>query len=122
MKRTDLLQRLAESTSGLRALESSNEAFEVKTTEKDKDEFPSALIQKQVEAMTSVIELLLEALADLSDIEIEDLKRLMLSQIDRYKPSSDTIWKWLQLRTKGDIFSRCTSLCTDPESSNNGSC
>ncbi|XP_044215680.1 uncharacterized protein LOC122987727 isoform X2 [Thunnus albacares] len=88
MKRTDLVQRLSETISGPRAAGSSVEAFGVKTTEGEKysvDEQWPALIQK-VETMTSVIELLLETLADLSDGELEDFKKLLLSQSYLYKP------------------------------------
>ncbi|XP_067456885.1 golgin subfamily A member 4-like isoform X3 [Thunnus thynnus] len=88
MKRTDLVQRLSETISGPKAAGSSVEVFGVKTTEGKKhsvDEQWPALIQR-VETMTSVIELLLETLADLSDRELEVFKKLLQSRIHLRKP------------------------------------
>ncbi|XP_076592874.1 uncharacterized protein LOC143324370 [Chaetodon auriga] len=67
MERTDLVQRLSETSSGPKAAGSSAEASAVNTTEGEKpsvDEHGPALTQR-VEAMVSVIELLLETLKDL---------------------------------------------------------
>ncbi|XP_073340776.1 uncharacterized protein [Pagrus major] len=66
MKRTDLVQRLSETSSGL-------------TEKHSVDEDWPALIQK-VESMESVIELLLETLKDLSDAELKEFKDTLLSQ------------------------------------------
>ncbi|KAL7394009.1 hypothetical protein ABVT39_019294 [Epinephelus coioides] len=90
MNRTDLVQRLSETSSEHKAAGSSAEAFGVRTTERDKhcvDEHWPALIQK-VETMTSVIELLLETLAGLRDLELEKFKRV-LHQSDLYRHLSD---------------------------------
>ncbi|XP_078027609.1 uncharacterized protein LOC117265273 isoform X4 [Epinephelus lanceolatus] len=87
INRTDLVQRLPETSSGQEAAGSSAEAFGVRTTEGEKhcvDEHWPALIQK-VEAMTSVIELLLETLAGLSDGELRKFKEVLLSQTDLYR-------------------------------------
>ncbi|XP_070823060.1 uncharacterized protein [Chaetodon trifascialis] len=68
MGRTDLVQRLSGTSSGPKAAGSSAEASAVNTTEGEEhsvDEHRPALTQK-VEAMVSVIELLLETLKDLS--------------------------------------------------------
>ncbi|XP_073341133.1 uncharacterized protein [Pagrus major] len=77
MNQTDLVQRLSETSSGPKAAAgSSAEVFGVNTTEKEKhsvDEDWPALIQK-VEMMESVIELLLEALKDLSKAELKRFK------------------------------------------------
>ncbi|XP_078027620.1 uncharacterized protein LOC144464477 isoform X4 [Epinephelus lanceolatus] len=106
MNRTDLVQRLSETSSGHKAAGSSAEAFGVRTTEGEYepltqsltakktsekhcvDEHWPALIQK-VEAMTSVIELLLETLAGLSDRELEEFRDVLLSQTDLYRRLSD---------------------------------
>ncbi|XP_036929622.1 uncharacterized protein LOC119005785 isoform X4 [Acanthopagrus latus] len=77
MNRTDLVQRLSETSSELKAgAGSSAEVFGVNTTEKEKhsveEDWP-ALIQK-VETLESVIELLLEALKDLSEEELDMFK------------------------------------------------
>ncbi|XP_036929632.1 uncharacterized protein LOC119005785 isoform X14 [Acanthopagrus latus] len=77
MNRTDLVQRLSETNSGLEAAAgSSTEVFGMNTTEKEKhsveEDWP-ALIQK-VETLESVIELLLEALKDLSEEELDMFK------------------------------------------------
>ncbi|XP_063341100.1 uncharacterized protein LOC134635628 [Pelmatolapia mariae] len=72
MQRTDLVQRLSESSSGLKAAGSSAEGFDVEETEKEKhseDERWPALIHK-VETMESVIELLLETLDGLNEVEL----------------------------------------------------
>ncbi|XP_067456890.1 centromere-associated protein E-like isoform X2 [Thunnus thynnus] len=84
MKRTDLVQRLSETSSEPKAAGSSVEAFGVKTTEGEKhsvDEQCPALIQK-VETMTSVIELLLETLAGLSNRELQDFKEVLQDHFD----------------------------------------
>ncbi|XP_050931905.1 uncharacterized protein LOC108899588 isoform X2 [Lates calcarifer] len=81
MNRTDLVQRLSETSSGLK------EKLSV-------DECCSAWIQKE-ETMTSVIELLLETLADLSDKEIKDFKQILLSQIPFHRSYSDSQWRLL---------------------------
>ncbi|XP_049439412.1 uncharacterized protein LOC125893026 isoform X3 [Epinephelus fuscoguttatus] len=87
MNRTDLVQRLPETSSGQEAAGPSSEAFGVRTTEGEKhcvDEHWPALIRK-VEAMTSVIELLLETLAGLSDWELRKFKVFLPSQTDLYR-------------------------------------
>ncbi|XP_053182843.1 uncharacterized protein LOC128366186 [Scomber japonicus] len=66
MKRTDLAQRLSEMSSGPKEKQSVDEQW-------------PALIQK-VETMTSVIELLLETLAGLSEGELEKFKQVLWSQ------------------------------------------
>ncbi|XP_039475973.1 uncharacterized protein LOC116330579 isoform X5 [Oreochromis aureus] len=79
MQRTDLVQRLSESSSGLKAAGSSAEGFDVEETEKEKhseDERWPALIHK-VETMESLIELLLETLADLSETEVKDFIEIL---------------------------------------------
>ncbi|XP_067456887.1 uncharacterized protein [Thunnus thynnus] len=96
MKRTDVVQRLSETSSGPKAAGSSVEAFGVKTTEGEKhsvDEQWPALIQK-VETMTSVIELLLETLAGLSKRELEDFKKVLLKHLKLTRPRVD-INSWL---------------------------
>ncbi|GLD53087.1 uncharacterized protein AKAME5_000587800 [Lates japonicus] len=83
MKRTDLLQRLSDVSSGT----------------KDKHcvvERKTALIQKE-ETLASVIELLLKTLADLSDREMEDFKQVLLSQTDCYKRYSEITWRLLMM-------------------------
>ncbi|XP_071325385.1 uncharacterized protein [Trachinotus anak] len=92
MNRTDLVQRLSETSSGLKASGSSAEGSGVNITEGEKDERCSALIQKE-EKMASVIELLLETLADLSDGELKEFKQVLLSQIHLHRPHSDIPWK-----------------------------
>ncbi|KAL7393705.1 hypothetical protein ABVT39_014808 [Epinephelus coioides] len=87
MNRTDLVQRLSETSSGHKGAGSSAEAFGVRTTEGEKhyvDEHWPALIRK-VDTMTSVIELLLETLAGLSDGELEEFRDVLLSQTDFYR-------------------------------------
>ncbi|XP_049439406.1 uncharacterized protein LOC125893024 isoform X2 [Epinephelus fuscoguttatus] len=94
MNRTDLVQRLPETSSGhkvvikcVAAAGSSAEAFGVRTTEREKhcvDEHWPALIQK-VETMTSVIELLLETLAGLIDRELRKFREVLLSQTNIYR-------------------------------------
>ncbi|XP_071325380.1 uncharacterized protein [Trachinotus anak] len=96
MNRTDLVQRLSETSSGLKASGSSAEGSGVNTTEGEKDERCSALIQKE-ETMVSVIELLLETLADLSDRELRVFKQVLLRQIHLHKPHSDIPWILLRV-------------------------
>ncbi|XP_071325157.1 uncharacterized protein [Trachinotus anak] len=95
MNRTDLVQRLSETSSGLKASGSSAEGSGVNTTEGEKDERCSALIQKE-ETMVSVIELLFETLADLSDRELWVFKQVLL-QIHRHRPHPDIPWILLTL-------------------------
>ncbi|XP_036929634.1 uncharacterized protein LOC119005785 isoform X16 [Acanthopagrus latus] len=107
MNRTDLVQRLSETSSELKVVincvaagaGSSAEVFGVNTTEKEKhsveEDWP-ALIQK-VESMESVIELLLETLKILSDAELEEFKRTLFVQIHIIYFLSSTIM--LQRRT-----------------------
>ncbi|XP_078022211.1 uncharacterized protein LOC144458279 isoform X1 [Epinephelus lanceolatus] len=92
MNRTDLMQRLSESSSGHKAAGSSAEAFGVSTTQEEKhcvDEHWPALIQK-VETMTSVIELLLETLVGLSDGELEILRSVLQTQTNLHRCFSDS--------------------------------
>ncbi|XP_063341099.1 uncharacterized protein LOC134635626 [Pelmatolapia mariae] len=101
MQRTDLVQRLSESSSGLKAAGSSAEGFDVEETEKEKhseDERWPALIHK-VETMESDIELLLETLDGLNDRELHEFNK-NLRQIHR-KYDSDfslTRYKWTNLQ------------------------
>nr|XP_033495570.1 uncharacterized protein LOC117265273 isoform X9 [Epinephelus lanceolatus] len=91
INRTDLVQRLPETSSGQEAAGSSAEAFGVRTIEREKhcvDQHWPALIQK-VETMTSVIELLLETLAGLSDGELREFKEVLLRQTDLCRHLSD---------------------------------
>ncbi|XP_076746408.1 uncharacterized protein LOC112432102 isoform X3 [Maylandia zebra] len=95
MQRTDLVQRLSESSSGLKAAGSSAEGFDVEETEKEKhseDERWPALIHK-VETMESVIELLLETLDGLNEPELSEFK-LNLLQIYLHKYDSDFSLMW----------------------------
>ncbi|XP_042280639.1 uncharacterized protein LOC121906043 isoform X4 [Thunnus maccoyii] len=104
MKRTDLVQRLSETSSGPKAAGSSVEAFGVKTTEGEKhsvDEQWPALIQK-VETMTSVIELLLETLADLSDGEHKDFKQVLLNHLRFTRQRFDIQWRLLDITDMQD--------------------
>ncbi|XP_030606100.1 uncharacterized protein LOC115794631 [Archocentrus centrarchus] len=101
MMRTYLVQRLSESSSGLKAAGTSAEGFDVEDTEREKhseDERWPALIH-QVETMESVIELLLETLAALNDQELKEFKQV-LEQIHhlRYKYYSD-FPRMLHMRT-----------------------
>ncbi|KAM6936639.1 uncharacterized protein PEZ65_006697 [Lycodopsis pacificus] len=75
MNRTDLVQRLSETSSGPK---------EKHTV----DEHWPALIQK-VETMASVIELLLETLAGLSDEELKMFKDVLWSQTDSHRRFAD---------------------------------
>ncbi|XP_049903400.1 uncharacterized protein LOC126392168 [Epinephelus moara] len=87
MNRTDL----SETISGHKAAGSSAEAFGVRTTQGEKhcmDEHWPALVQT-VEMMTSVIELLLETLAGLSDWELLLFSHVLLGQIDLHRRHSD---------------------------------
>nr|XP_024656061.1 uncharacterized protein LOC112431631 isoform X2 [Maylandia zebra] len=89
MQRTDLVQRLSESSSGLKAAGSSAEGFDVEETEKEKhseDERWPALIHK-VETMESVIELLLEALDGLNEPELREFNK-NLQEIHLHKYDS----------------------------------
>ncbi|XP_019219813.1 uncharacterized protein LOC102080324 [Oreochromis niloticus] len=93
MQRTDLVQRLSESSSGLKAAGSSAEGFDVEETEKEKhseDERWPALIHK-VETMESVIELLLETLDGLNEQELSKFNKT-LRQIHFHKYYSDFSW------------------------------
>ncbi|KAL7403541.1 hypothetical protein ABVT39_002046 [Epinephelus coioides] len=92
MNRTDLMQRLSETSSGHKAAGSSAEAFGVSTTQEEKhcvDEHWPALIQK-VETMTSVIVLLLETVVGLSDGELRILKRVLQTQTNLHLSFSDS--------------------------------
>ncbi|CAI5661638.1 unnamed protein product [Oreochromis niloticus] len=79
MQRTDLVQRLSESSSGLKEKHSEDERW-------------PALIHK-VETMESVIELLLETHVALDDRELHEFK-LNLRQIHLHKYESDLSWMW----------------------------
>ncbi|XP_039475976.1 uncharacterized protein LOC116330579 isoform X8 [Oreochromis aureus] len=102
MQRTDLVQRLSESSSGLKAAGSSAEGFDVEETEKEKhseDERWPALIHK-VETMESVIELLLETLDGLNEQELSELN-WTLQQIHlhkNYSVFSLMPYKWTNLQ------------------------
>ncbi|CAI5666130.1 unnamed protein product [Oreochromis niloticus] len=101
MQRTDLVQRLSESSSGLKAAGSSAEGFDVEETEKEKhseDERWPALIHK-VETMESVIELLLQTLDGLNDREQHIFNQRL--QLIHRKYDSDfslTRYKWTDLQ------------------------
>ncbi|XP_042073388.1 uncharacterized protein LOC121813602 isoform X2 [Haplochromis burtoni] len=86
MQRTDLVQRLSESSSGLKEKHSEDERW-------------PALIHK-VETMESVIELLLETLDGLNDRELSEFNNNLL-QIHHDKYYSDFSWmpyKWTDLQ------------------------
>ncbi|XP_041798213.1 uncharacterized protein LOC121610260 [Chelmon rostratus] len=85
MKRPDLVQRLPETSSAPKAAGSSAEASGVNTTEEENfvDEHWPALTQK-VEAMVSVIELLLETLKDLSD-RMSEFRGVLWNQADFHR-------------------------------------
>ncbi|XP_035862451.1 uncharacterized protein LOC116060966 [Sander lucioperca] len=102
MKRTDLVQKLSETSSGTKAAGSSAEASGVSTTEKEK---LSALIPK-VETMASVIELLLETLKELRDGELQKFKKVLVSQTDFYRHFSDAPWMlWESIDRQDIVFS-----------------
>ncbi|CAI5661640.1 unnamed protein product [Oreochromis niloticus] len=102
MQRTDLVQRLSESSSGLKAAGSSAEGFDVEETEKEKhseDERWPALIHK-IETMESVIELLLETLDALNYRELEEFK-LTITKIRHdkyYSVLSLMLYRWTDLQ------------------------
>ncbi|XP_031723415.1 uncharacterized protein LOC116394455 [Anarrhichthys ocellatus] len=75
MNRTDLVQRLSKTSSGPKEKHTVGEHW-------------PGLIQK-VETMASVIELLLETLAGLSDEELKMFKDVFWSEIDDHRHSSD---------------------------------
>ncbi|XP_062279142.1 uncharacterized protein LOC133983942 [Scomber scombrus] len=105
MKRTDLVQSLPETSSGPKAAGSTVEAFGVKTTEGEKqsvDEQWPALIQK-VETMTSVIELLLETLADLSYKELDNFKCVLPDHLSFTSRDFDNRWRRLMVTDMQDI-------------------
>ncbi|XP_042346596.1 uncharacterized protein LOC121946190 isoform X2 [Plectropomus leopardus] len=108
MKRTDLVQRLSETSSGLQAVGSSAEAFGVSTMEEEEhcvDEQWPALIQK-VETIVAVIELLLETLADLSDLDFEVFKQVFQNQTKVSRDVSDIQWELLLMTDRQDtVFS-----------------
>ncbi|XP_068591178.1 uncharacterized protein [Cebidichthys violaceus] len=89
MNRTDLVQRLSETSS---------EPKEKHTV----DEHWPGLIQK-VETMASVIELLLETLAGLSDEELEKFKDVFWSQFDFSRRSSDIKLTLLEITDNQDM-------------------
>ncbi|XP_059194785.1 uncharacterized protein LOC131975959 isoform X2 [Centropristis striata] len=103
MNRTDLVQRL--SSSGHEAAGSSAEAFSVKTAEREKhsvDEHWPALIQK-VDTMASVIELLLETLAALTDDELENFKLILLRETDFDERLSSSSLMLPEIKHRHDI-------------------
>ncbi|XP_059194301.1 uncharacterized protein LOC131975630 [Centropristis striata] len=103
MNRTDLVQRL--SSSGHEAAGSSAEAFGVKTAEREKhsvDEHWPALIQK-VDTMASVIELLLETLAALTDDELENFKLILLRETDFDERLSSSSLMLPEIKHRHDI-------------------
>ncbi|XP_026173577.1 uncharacterized protein LOC113136756 [Mastacembelus armatus] len=95
MNRTDLAQRLSETSSELKGTESSAETFIGAAKEKETEEHHSVLTQK-VETMVSVIELLLETLAGLRDGELKEFM-MFLRQIHHQKPNSDILWRLLTM-------------------------
>ncbi|XP_063341101.1 uncharacterized protein LOC134635629 [Pelmatolapia mariae] len=101
MQRTDLVQRLSESSSGLKAAGSSAEGFDVEETEKEKhseDERWPALIHK-VETMESDIELLLETLDALNDRELHEFNKNLRKIHRKYDSNfSLTRFKWTGLQ------------------------
>ncbi|XP_030604842.1 uncharacterized protein LOC115793839 isoform X2 [Archocentrus centrarchus] len=103
MKRTDLVQRLSESSSGSKAAGTSAEGFDVEDTEREKhseDERWPALIH-QVETMESVIELLLETLAALNDQELREFKQV-LCEIHHHRYKYDSGFP-LMLHMRADL-------------------
>ncbi|XP_073341134.1 uncharacterized protein [Pagrus major] len=117
MNRSDLVQRLSETSSEPKAAAgSSAEVFGVNTTEKEKhsvDEDWPALIQK-VESMESVIELLLETLKDLSEAEFKriTLNILKLPHVRRYSYIS-----YREMATTGKQYAVFLVVLTDGEQS-----
>ncbi|XP_030251031.1 uncharacterized protein LOC115568093 [Sparus aurata] len=119
MNRTDLVQRLSETSSGPKAAESSaaarslGEVFGVNTTEKEKhsveEDWPE-LIQR-LESMESVIELLLETLKDLSVAELEYFKDAMLSQPEVHRPFLCIPLKRLQTTHVQDTVFLMVQIC-----------
>ncbi|XP_063341008.1 uncharacterized protein LOC134635563 [Pelmatolapia mariae] len=96
MQRTDLVQRLSESSSGLKAAGSSAEGFDVEETEKEKhseDERWPALIHK-VETMESDIELLLETLDALNEVELSELNKTLRQILDDDYCGMTFSWMW----------------------------
>ncbi|XP_070767890.1 uncharacterized protein [Enoplosus armatus] len=98
MNRTDLVQRLSETSSRPKEKHSV-------------DEHCPALIQK-VEMMASVTELLLETLAGLSNSELNSIsisqsppsfKHVLLSHSDFYRYVSDIPWIWLKMYDMQDL-------------------
>ncbi|XP_059194909.1 uncharacterized protein LOC131976046 isoform X2 [Centropristis striata] len=105
MNRTDLVQRLPETSSGHEAAGSSAEAFVVKTAEGDKhsvDEHWPALIQK-VDTMASVIELLLETLAALRKDELENFKLVLSQETDLTERISSSSLMLLEIMHMQDM-------------------
>ncbi|XP_076746413.1 uncharacterized protein LOC112431633 isoform X4 [Maylandia zebra] len=105
MQRTDLVQRLSESSSGLKAAGSSAEGFDVEETEKEKhseDERWPALIHK-VETMESVIELLLETLDGLNEPELHEFN-WSLRQIHRKYYSVLSLMRYMRTDLQDTVF------------------
>ncbi|XP_039475988.1 uncharacterized protein LOC120442785 [Oreochromis aureus] len=105
MQRTDLVQRLSESSSGLKAAGSSAEGFDVEETEKEKhseDERWPALIHK-VETMESVIELLLETLDALNYRELSEFNK-NLRQIHRKYDSDFSLTPYRGTNLQHTVF------------------
>ncbi|XP_063341009.1 uncharacterized protein LOC134635565 [Pelmatolapia mariae] len=150
MQRTDLVQRLSESSSGLKAAGSSAEGFDVEETEKEKhseDERWPALIHK-VETMESDIELLLETLDALNYRELEEFKQNLPQTHHKYYSVFSWMWYmrtglqdtvFLMVQTYGqqsvektmevlkemertDLAQRLSDCSSLPRSGNNGSC
>ncbi|XP_059195278.1 uncharacterized protein LOC131976321 isoform X2 [Centropristis striata] len=105
MNRTDLVQRLPETSSGHEAAGSSAEDFVVKTAEGEKhslDEHWPALIQK-VDTMASVIELLLETLAALREDELENFKLILSQETDLTERISSSSLMLLEIMHMQDM-------------------
>ncbi|XP_031169288.2 uncharacterized protein LOC116060051 [Sander lucioperca] len=96
MKRTDLVQKLSETSSGTKAAGSSAEASGVSITEKEKlsvDEHWPALIQK-VATIPAIKQLLLETLNDLNKEELCEFSR-SLKWFFSQKNLPDSPWMWI---------------------------
>ncbi|XP_042345901.1 uncharacterized protein LOC121945667 [Plectropomus leopardus] len=110
IKRTDMVQKLSQTSSGHKAAGSSAHPFGASTMRGEKhfdDEYWPALVQK-VETMTSIIELLLETMADLSDdllltLTNNGFKYTLLTQTDFYKHFSDMQMFLMNMKDRKDI-------------------
>ncbi|XP_036929630.1 uncharacterized protein LOC119005785 isoform X12 [Acanthopagrus latus] len=112
MNRTDLVQRLSETSSELEAAAgSSAEVCGVNTTEKEKHKEDRPVLIQKVESMESVIELLLETLKHLSVAELEEFRDALLSQPEFHRHFLSTPWMWLQTAHVQDTVFLMVQIC-----------